>query len=355
MTVVLFGSLALVVAVALAPSLGLGLIEQTPEGTKVNMLGLVSAGLIVLLGFLVCHRFVASDGRGWLVVEPHFRHDGGNAAANLSHLRFPSAKTSKEAFPHGTNCRGRRVHRLVQRRHDVAGPQDRLPHRRHTQQTTVGHSRRSADLGTGNRLHASQAQRRRHGLQQKEGVCPRVHSCHPMFSAFWPKSRRAGRAVRRRSTRTTTHIFHVSEAGSVAFREKKPEPPTRKYLADDLGRLVSLLRRPGYQRQRLTKTDDGHTRQGACKYRRRPKTQLMEKIIERHLQPAASLGTRAAGCVDRRHAGAVRRAVVAVCGRRLSVRNRRLRFSSADRCDTCPTTARLNVAVDARSRSPNPK
>jgi putative OPT family oligopeptide transporter len=49
LAVVVFGSLALVLAIALAPSLGLGLVQ---EDGKVHILGLAAAGLIVLLGFL---------------------------------------------------------------------------------------------------------------------------------------------------------------------------------------------------------------------------------------------------------------------------------------------------------------
>jgi len=52
MAVVLFGSLALVLAIAIAPKLGLDLIETSVAGIKFNWFGLVAAGLIVLLGFL---------------------------------------------------------------------------------------------------------------------------------------------------------------------------------------------------------------------------------------------------------------------------------------------------------------
>jgi hypothetical protein len=52
MWVVLFGSLALVLAIAVVPYLGLGLFKTTDAGTQINWFALVAAGLIVLLGFL---------------------------------------------------------------------------------------------------------------------------------------------------------------------------------------------------------------------------------------------------------------------------------------------------------------
>jgi putative OPT family oligopeptide transporter len=52
MLVVLLGSVALVVAIACAPALGLGMITKTDTGWQFDLFGLLAAALIVLLGFL---------------------------------------------------------------------------------------------------------------------------------------------------------------------------------------------------------------------------------------------------------------------------------------------------------------
>ena len=79
MTVVLFGSLALVVVLAAVPQLGLGLTFQ----------GLLGAVMILLFGFLFVTVSSPADGRGRLVVQPDLRHDHRHAAVDLPDLLDP--------------------------------------------------------------------------------------------------------------------------------------------------------------------------------------------------------------------------------------------------------------------------
>ncbi len=73
----------------------------------------------------VCHGLVALDRRDRLIVQPHLRHDDRHAAADMRHfLRHWANRTRSHAD--GADRGGRRVHRVLQRRHDLAGPQDRL-------------------------------------------------------------------------------------------------------------------------------------------------------------------------------------------------------------------------------------
>ena len=156
MSFVVFGSLALVVVIWAFLPLGLalelggpgwapswsslfGFLFVTVSSRLTGEIGSSSnpiSGMTVATLILTCLIFLVLglDGHG----GPADRHDRG----------------------------GRRVRRLVQRRHHVAGPEDRLPRRRHAQVSAVGHRRRRGHLGPGHRRHPPGHERRQHDLSQ---------------------------------------------------------------------------------------------------------------------------------------------------------------------------------------------
>jgi putative OPT family oligopeptide transporter len=268
MTVVLFGSLALVIAIAVAPSLGLGLIEQTPEGSRINILGLVSAGLIVLLGFL----FVTVSSRLTGEVGSSSNPISGMTVATLliTCLVFVSlGKTSKEASltaltvaavvciassNGGTTSQDLKTGFLI----------GATPSR---QQWAILVGALTSALVIGYTL-----------LLLNEAGTVYSKKDVPSYTiptdqlANLPKQRPGGQY----SDDTNSYaIFHVSEAESVDFKEKGVNVPPGKYLADDSGKLVFFVD-PAIN-GKLNRTDDGHSVKDV-KYQA-PKTQLMEKII----------------------------------------------------------------------------
>ena len=140
MRVVLFGSLGLVLVLMFVPSLGLGRGAVGPARRDDD-----PAVRIPLR-----HGFLAVDRRDRLVVESDLRHDHRHAAVDVPDL--PAVGQDRPpGDADGPDGVGGRVHRLVQRRHDVAGPEDRLPRRRHASQAAVGHRRRRGHVGPGDR------------------------------------------------------------------------------------------------------------------------------------------------------------------------------------------------------------
>ena len=129
MWVVVFGSLGLVAALAGTPALGLGF----------SLKGLMGATLIVLFGFLfvtVSSRLTGEIGSS---SNPDLRHDRGHAAADVPGV--PRIRPRGQGGGANRADRGGRgVHRGLERRHDVAGPEDRLPGRRHAALTSKSRS-----------------------------------------------------------------------------------------------------------------------------------------------------------------------------------------------------------------------
>ena len=131
MKVVLIGSFALVVAIMLARPL------------HMNLLGAI---LIVVLGFLfvtVSSRLTGEIGSS---SNPDFGHDGGDAAADLS--RVPRRRLDRpELLRHRALGRRHRLHRVIERRHDVAGSEDRLSRGRHAAKPADRDRHRRAAVG----------------------------------------------------------------------------------------------------------------------------------------------------------------------------------------------------------------
>jgi putative OPT family oligopeptide transporter len=264
MIVVLLGSLGLVVAIALAPSLGLGLIEQTPSGMKVNILGLVASGLIVLLGFL----FVTVSSRLTGEVGSSSNPISGMtvAALLLTCLAFVSlGRTDKAATltaltvaavvciassNGGTTSQDLKTGYLV-----GATPRK--------QQIAILIGALASALVIGYTLLV---------LNNAGTVYSKKKDNVPDYRV--PTEQLAGLDRQRAGGQyaddpNTYRVFHVGEA------EATPQLAPGKYLAGDDGKLVYFVD-PAIN-GKLTRTDDGHSVKDV-KYQA-PKTQLMEKII----------------------------------------------------------------------------
>ena len=118
MPLVVFGSLGLVLAIAASH-----LIPTDFTGRLIGGAHDRALRVPVRDGQLADHR------RDRLVVQPDLRDDDRHAALDLPDLRRAGLGRAGVS-PDGAVDRRGRLHRLVQRRHDLAGPQDRLPGRR---------------------------------------------------------------------------------------------------------------------------------------------------------------------------------------------------------------------------------
>ena len=122
----------------------------------------------------VFHRVVAVDRPGRLVVEPDFRHGGGHAAVHLSDL--PADGLDRRALlRHRAVGRRHRLHRGQQRRHHVAGFEDRLPGRLHAALPAVRDPGRRAGVGAGPGSHPAETERRRHRVRPGRAGRARHH------------------------------------------------------------------------------------------------------------------------------------------------------------------------------------
>ena len=112
-----------------------------------NLLGAV---LIVLFGFL----FVTVSSRLTGEIGSSSNPISGMTVATLllTCLIFLMLGWTRPAGPADRPVgRRRRLHRRLQRRHHLAGPQDRLPGRRHAEVAAVGHPHRRSHFGPGHR------------------------------------------------------------------------------------------------------------------------------------------------------------------------------------------------------------
>ena len=146
------GVFVLMAAITLAPSL------------HMNLLG---AALILVLGFL----FVTVSSRLTGEVGSSSNPISGMTIATLllTCLTFVAVGwTGVLPLRHRAVGRRHRLHRLLQRRHHFAGPQDRVPRRRHAAVSATRHPDRSLRLGPGDGLGAPGHEPRGHG------PCPRL-------------------------------------------------------------------------------------------------------------------------------------------------------------------------------------
>ena len=264
MIVVLVGTLALVLAIAVAPSLGLGLIEQTPSGIKINILGLVAAGLIVLLGFL------------FVTVSSRLTGEIGSSSNPISGMTVAALLLTCLAF-------------VTLGHTDKAASLTALTVAAVVCIASSNGGTTSQDLKTGFLIGAT---------PRKQQIAILVGALVSALVIGWtllllnnagtvyskseanvpkytiPSEQLAGLSRgspggQYSDDKREYYVFHVGEA------EATPKLPAGKYLADDDGKLVYFVD-PAIN-GKLDRTDDGHSVKDV-KYQA-PKTQLMEKII----------------------------------------------------------------------------
>ena len=181
--------------------------------------------------------FLAVDGRNRLIVESDLRDDGGDAAFDLPDI--PDAALGDAGAPvDRTFDRGHRLHRLLQRRHDFAGPENRIPGRRHAQVPAVRDPRGLDLLRPGDRPSADRAEPLEHGLHGQEPAETRARG---------GRARACRHGIRPRRP-------HALPRLACAGGERGRAPPGR-YLVDDQGQVKYRVD-PGITGE-LNHRDDG--------------------------------------------------------------------------------------------------
>ena len=145
-------------------TLTFGAFGQLSMGTTF-IINLVAALLIVLFGFL----FVTVSSRLTGEIGSSSNPISGMTVATLllTCLTFLALGWVRPAAPADRAFdRGHRLHRGLQRRHDLAGLEDRIPGRRHAQAPAVGNSRGLDFLGPGDRRDPDRAESGGHGLYE---------------------------------------------------------------------------------------------------------------------------------------------------------------------------------------------
>ena len=212
----------------------------TPASCSIS---LAAAVLIVIFGFL------------FVVVSARLTGEIGSSSNPISGMTVATLLLTCLIFffagwttPKGPTDRpvrgGRRVHRLVQRRHHRPEPQDGLPRRRHAPMAGVGDPRRLAVLGLGDRRDAAGVELRRHGvLDPARKRAPLEAAAGRLEAAArnWP--RRKARTTRGAPRRAIPRASSVESTSS-----------------NDQGQPAVFVD-PGINGQ-LTQTDDGKELKG---------------------------------------------------------------------------------------------
>ncbi len=250
LTFVIFGSVALVIALAASPALGLGF-----------SFGGLLARVHRDVRLPVRHGLFAADRRNRLLVEPDFRHDRGHAAADVPRvLVFGTHRQDGHAHRADRGRRG--LHRRLERRHDLARPEDRLLGRRHAAPAANRHPHRRAHLGRRDRIHPAAAQPGRHRLQQE----PRVSAHARVDVTDLPREHVGGEYAEKDGT--LYYALHVGEGEHASI-------PAGKYLVNEQGRIVYFVD-PAIN-GKLRFRDDGAPVSNKFDA---PKTRLMALIID---------------------------------------------------------------------------
>ena len=158
MTVVLCGSLGLVVILAARAAARAGL----------NFQGLLGAAMILLFGFL----FVTVSSRLTGEVGCSSNPISGMTIATLllvCLIFLILGRTGPVGDAHRADGGGGGVHRVLERRHHVAGPEDRAPRRGDAVETAVGDPHRRGHVGAGDRRHDAGPERRPGSHYTKKG------------------------------------------------------------------------------------------------------------------------------------------------------------------------------------------
>ena len=207
---------------------------------------------------LVRHGVLAADRRDRLLVQPDLRHDRGHPAVDVPDLPGAWLDLVRRAFDRADRGR-RRVRRLVQRRHHVAGPEDRLSGRRDAahQQWAIVAGAISSALVIGGILML---------LNDASTVYSRKDLPQPNRP---PDASLLTKTAQAPGDNASYRVWYVSQAVGQEYGI-----PRGKYLVDDQGRVCYLVD-PGIT-GRLTRHNDGSEvrKYGA------PQTELMAMITE---------------------------------------------------------------------------
>jgi putative OPT family oligopeptide transporter len=266
MTVVLFGSIALVLVIALVPMLGLNMVAVTNGAVSFNWFGLIAAGLIVALGFLfvtVSSRLTGEVGSSsnpisgmtvaaLLITCLVFVSLGHTSKADMLTALTIAAVVCIASSNGGTTSQDLKTGFLV-----GATPSK--------QQWAILAGALTSALFIGITLYY--LNEAGSVYSKKKEVIPDYKVPSNVLNTLTDKQR-AGRQYD--SDPTYYHVFHVGESESVDLKI-----PPGKYLVDDEGKIVYFVD-PAIN-GKLEKWDDG-TSVKSFKYQA-PKTQLMQKII----------------------------------------------------------------------------
>ena len=228
-------------------------------------MNLLGALLIVVLRLPLRHGLVAAHRRNRLLVESDLRHDRRHAAAHLPGV--PGRRLDRAAIYYVTalSVGGIVCIAVVERRHHVAGSEDRLPRRRDAAPPADRHPDRRARLGAGARTDPAQAERRRDGLcagvakqvvEAADGsrTLRDVETC-PATMRVEPST------LKERETYAGTELSRLAQAADRAG--------VRRASTSSIERQRRLSRRSGHQRH--APHDAGWQRRCASSTRRRPR------------------------------------------------------------------------------------
>ncbi|HEY1860681.1 MAG TPA: OPT/YSL family transporter, partial [Gemmataceae bacterium] len=266
MGIVVFGSLALVVAIGLAPSLGLDVIAKSDAGYTFNWFGVVAAALIVLLGFLfvtVSSRLTGEVGSSsnpisgmtvaaLLITCLVFVFLGRTEKSAMLTALTVAAVVCVASSNGGTTSQDLKTGFLV-----GATPSK--------QQWAILIGALTSALVIGFTLLALNEAGSIY--TKKKEFIPDYHVPADVLKTL-PTQKAGGQYS---DDPTLYHIFHVGEAESVDLKI-----PAGKYLVNDEGKIIYFVD-PAIN-GKLDKWDDGRSVK-SNKYSA-PKTQLMAKIID---------------------------------------------------------------------------
>ena len=221
---VLGGIIALLIVIMLAPQLNL----------RFNLLGAI---LIVAFGFL----FVTVSSRLTGEIGSSSSPISGMTVATLllTCLIFLADRLDRAALLcHRALHRRHRLHRVVERRHNFAGSQDRFPRRLHAEVSTDRHPDRHARVRAYPRSDPDEAESVRHGLRSRRGQRGlRIPA---------ELSRRSGRLPERQRRPAETRALVRRAAGAdpndyfVYHKTNTDNGPAGRYLVNNDGMPVYL-------------------------------------------------------------------------------------------------------------------
>ena len=169
------------------------------------------------------HRLVASHRRSWFFFVSNFRHHSCDAALNMPGLPYRRLDGAA-LLRHGAFDWRYRLHRLLEWRHDFAGPQDGISDRLDSEVSANRDSHRNTRVVHRDRADSDEAERVRHGLHSSGGQ-QRLHLRLDVITPLRPTSKRIQVAVRsvsgslaRKQAATPTSILFFTKPQPITDR-----------------------------------------------------------------------------------------------------------------------------------------